>query len=173
MPGSTYLSPKTVKGPSAVHGVGLFACAPIRRHEVIAVKGGHIMKASDWSELEPSVGEAAEVYVTTDLVIAPRTREEHDGSMMHLNHSCEPNVGIEGQIVFIALRDIAAEEELLLDYAMMDDYDGEMNCSCQATACRGVVTGKDWELPELQRRYKGYFSSYLERKISEKRQGEN
>jgi hypothetical protein len=89
--------------------------------------------------------------------------------MMRLNHSCEPNVGVEGQIVFVALRDVAAKEELVLDYAMMDDHDERMNCFCHAAACRGIVTGKDWELPELQRRYKGYFSSYLERKISEKR----
>ena len=169
MLGSTYLSPKTVKGASPVHGVGLFACEPIRRNEVVAVKGGHIMKAADWSELEPLIGEAADLYVATDLVIAPRTRAEYEGSMMHLNHSCEPNVGIEGQIVFIALRDIAAEEELLLDYAMMDDDGETMNCSCQAATCRGVVTGKDWEIPELQRKYKGYFSAYLQRKISEKR----
>jgi hypothetical protein len=160
---------KTVKDSSSVHGVGLFACEPIRRHEVVAIKGGHIMKAAEWSELEPLVGEAADVYIATGLVIAPRSREEYEGSMMHLNHSCEPNVGVEGQIVFVALRDVAAKEELLLDYAMMDDHDQRMGCSCQATGCRGVVTGKDWELPELQRRYKGYFSSYLERIISEKR----
>ena len=169
MLGSTYLSPKTAKDTSSVHGVGLFACEPIRRHEVVAVKGGHIMSAADWSELEPLVGEAAAVYVGTGLVIAPRTRAEYEGSMMHLNHSCEPNVGVDGQIAFVALRDVVAKEELVLDYAMMDDHGERMNCFCHAAACRGIVTGKDWELPELQRRYKGYFSSYLERKISEKR----
>jgi SET domain-containing protein len=165
MLGSTYLSPKAAKGTSFVHGVGLFAREPIRRHEVVAIKGGHIMTSAEWTRLEPLVGQAAEVYIATGLVIAPRTRAEYEGSMMHLNHSCEPNVGVEGQIVFIALRDVAAKEELLLDYAMMDDHDERMTCSCQAAACRGVVSGKDWELPELQRRYKGYFSSYLERRI--------
>ena len=169
MPNSTYLSPKTVKRTSSVHGVGLFACEPIRRGAVVAVKGGHIMTAAEWGELEPSVGEAAEVHVEAGLVIAPRTRDEYEGSMMHLNHSCEPNVGIEGQIVFIALRDIAAEEELFIDYAMMDDHDERLDCSCRTAACRGVITGKDWQLPELQHRYEGYFSSYLERKISTKR----
>ena len=169
MLGSTYLSPKTAKGTSSVHGVGLFAREPIRRREVVAVKGGHIMTPAEWTRLEPLVGEAAAVYIATNLVIAPRTSAEYEGSMMHLNHSCEPNVGVEGQIVFIALRDVAAKEELLVDYAMMDDHDERMTCSCGAAACRGVVTGQDWKLPELQRRYKGYFSSYLERRITEKR----
>jgi SET domain-containing protein len=169
MPGSTYLSPKTVKYTSSVHGVGLFAREPIRRHEVIAVKGGHVMTPAEWARLEPLVGEAAEIHVATDLVIAPRSKTEYEGSMMHLNHSCEPNVGVEGQIVFVALRDVAAGEELLLDYAMMDDHDERMACSCRSATCRGVITGHDWELPELQRKYEGYFSSYLERRIAEKR----
>jgi hypothetical protein len=28
-----------------------------------------------------------------------------------------------------------------------------------------MITGKDWQRPELQRRYAGYFSAYLEEKI--------
>ena len=42
---------------------------------------------------------------------------------MHLNHSCEPNLGLQGQIAFVAMRDIAADEELTFDYAMTDDED--------------------------------------------------
>lgn len=34
---------------------------------------------------------------------------------MFLNHACEPNVGIQGQIVFVAMRNVAAGEELTLD----------------------------------------------------------
>ena len=40
---------------------------------------------------------------------------------MHLNHSYEPNLGVQGQITFVALCDIAADEELTFDYAMTDD----------------------------------------------------
>lgn len=35
---------------------------------------------------------------------------------MFLNHSCEPNVGVQGQTVFVALRDVLVGEELTLDY---------------------------------------------------------
>jgi len=37
-------------------------------------------------------------------------------------------------------------------------------CECGAPNCRKIVTGKDWQRPELQRRYAGYFSAYLARK---------
>jgi len=32
--------------------------------------------------------------------------------------------------------------------------------------CRGKVTGYDWMLPELQIRYRGYFSPYLAARIA-------
>jgi hypothetical protein len=122
----------------------LFACDSIFADEPVAVKGGYIMTKSQWTALEPVVELAAEVQIADGLVIAPRSAAEYAGCMMHLNHSCEPNVGIEGQIVFVALRDIAAGEELVLDYAMMDDHDEAMACHCGAPSCRNTVTGKDW-----------------------------
>jgi catechol 2,3-dioxygenase-like lactoylglutathione lyase family enzyme len=164
--GPTYLSPRTEKRASGVHGRGLFAREPIGRGEIVAVKGGSILTTEKWAALELTVGPAAEVHVSTDLVIAPRVAAEYEGSMMHLNHACDPNVGVEGQIVFVAIRDVAAGEELVLDYAMMDDHDETMECHCGSEGCRGRVTGKDWQRADLQRRYRGYFSSYLEHKIA-------
>ncbi len=161
----TYLSPKAEKRGSGVHGRGLFARAPIEAHEIVAVKGGAIFTTQEWAALEEKVGVAGEVHVSTDLVIAPRTPEEYEGAMMHLNHACQPNVGVEGQIVFVALREIAPDEELLLDYAMLDDHDETMECRCGAERCRGVVTGRDWRRADLQERYRGYFPSFLARKI--------
>jgi len=161
----SYLSPKTEKRPSPVHGVGLFARASILRDEVVAVKGGYILTKAEWDVLEPEVGPAAEVHISTELVIAPRTPAEYEGSMMHLNHSCDPNLGVEGQIVFVAFRDIAAGEELVLDYAMMDDHGDTMTCLCRSLRCRGEIAGKDWRRVDLQERYRGYFSAYLARRI--------
>ena len=68
---------------------------------------------------------------------------------MHLNHSCEPNLRLQGQIVFVAFRDIAAGEELTVDYAMTDDEPYEMECHCGSQTCRKLITGADWQKPEL------------------------
>jgi SET domain-containing protein len=38
-------------------------------------------------------------------------QEERDKSVIFSNHSCEPNIGVREQIVFVAMRDIAAGEE--------------------------------------------------------------
>jgi hypothetical protein len=89
--------------------------------------------------------------------------------MMCLNHSCDPNVQIVGQIAFRAMRDIDPGEELTFDYATGDDDDWEMECACGVPRCRGQVTGRDWKIPELQRRYAGQFSDYLQRRLTKQR----
>ena len=83
------------------------------------------------------------------------------------NHSCEPNVGMTGQIGLIAMRNILAGEELAFDYAMCDgsDYD-EFTCHCGSAVCRGQVRGTDWSRPELWDKYDGYFMPYLVRRIA-------
>ena len=97
--------------------------------------------------------------------MGPVTAEEREGGMMHLNHSCEPNLGLQGQIAFVAMRDISADEELTFDYAMTDDESYEMECNCGAPDCRRVITGHDWMKVELQRKYDGYFSWFIQRRL--------
>lgn len=144
----TYISPAAEKRTSRTHGRGLFAKQHIPKGEVVAVKGGYVMTKREWAAIEPSIG-PAEVHISRDLVIAPSCKDEYESSMMHLNHSCEPNLGIEGQIVFVTMRDVQPDEELTLDYAMMDDFNGEMACTCGAATCRKTITGQDWRRAEL------------------------
>ncbi len=167
-PGSlSYLSPKTVVRESPIHGRGLFAKDAIAQDEIVAVKGGHIITRQQLRKLQPTLG-PAEIQIADDLFICPVTLQERAGSMIYSNHSCAPNLGVLGQITFVALRKIAAGEELTHDWAMTDDDDDGLSCQCGTRQCRGTVTGRDWQRPELQARYRGYFSSYLARKIAER-----
>lgn len=163
----TYRSPKTEARPSPIHGKGLFATEAIGAGEIVAVKGGHVLTASQWAALEPELG-SAEIQVSDDLFIAPVSAEERDGSMLYTNHSCDPNVAIQGQIVLVAMRDIAAGEELTHDWATTDDLDYQVSCACGRPGCRGIITGKDWMKPELQEKYRGWFCWFLQRKIDER-----
>jgi len=160
----SHLSPKTAVKESPIHGRGLFAVADIQRDEIVAVKGGHIINRAVLAELPPTLG-PAEIQIGDDLFICPTTEEEREGSMIFSNHSCAPNIGLQGQIIFVAMRAIAAGEELTHDWAMTDDDDGSTECECGAVICRGQITGKDWQRPELQQRYGNYFSSYLLEKM--------
>ena len=160
----SYRSPKTVVKSSPIHGRGLFAAAPIARGEIVAVKGGHIFDGATRAALQSRLG-PAEIQIGDDLFIGPLTEADRDGAMIWSNHSCEPTIGVQGQITFVALRDIAAGEELTHDWATTDDDEGQMACRCGAATCRGMVTGQDWRRADLQEKYRGHFSWYLEEKI--------
>jgi len=162
---SSWFSPKTEKRSSAIQGRGLFARHAISAGEVVAVKGGAVMDSVAFARVRDQVS-PAEIQIEDDLYIAPRTAAEVEANILCLNHSCRPNVGVRGQITFVAMRDIPAGSELTIDYAMIDGNPAErMECSCGAPECRKVITGGDWRLPELRRRYAGYFSRYLEERF--------
>jgi SET domain-containing protein len=160
----SYRSPKTEVKDSLIHGKGLFAKAPISQGEIVAVKGGYILNVQEREETEKELG-PVEIQIAEDLFIAPVRKEERDGGMLYSNHSCDPNIAIQGQIVFIAMRDITSSEELTHDWATTDCLDYEMECNCGSPSCRGTITGKDWMKKELQEKYKGWFCWFLQRKI--------
>jgi SET domain-containing protein len=162
----SYRSPKTEVRESAIHGRGLFATGDISKDEIVAVKGGHIVDGKTLrEEITPVLG-PVEIQIDDDLFIAPVMKEERELSMLYSNHSCDPNLGLHGEITFVAMREIRAGEELTHDWAMTDDDDYSVECNCGAANCRKVLTGKDWQRPDLQKRYAGHFSAYLARKIA-------
>jgi hypothetical protein len=162
----SYRSPKTDVRESKIHGRGLFAIADIAKDEIVAVKGGHIVDRKTLRELvTPRLG-PVEIQIGQDSFIGPVTDEERELSMLYSNHSCDANLGIRGEITFIAMRNIQSGEELTHDWAMTDDDDYSVECKCGAPNCRKVLTGKDWQRPDLQKRYAGYFSAYLVQKIA-------
>jgi uncharacterized protein len=160
----SYLSPKAAVRNSPIHGRGLFATGDFRPGEIVCVKGGHVFTRATLEKVAPILG-PAEIQIADDLFIGPLEVDEREGCMIFSNHSCEPNIGVQGQIVFVALREIAAGEELTHDWATTDDDDYTLKCRCGASACRGTVTGQDWKREDLQRKYRGLFCWYLQRKI--------
>lgn len=164
MPNLSYLSPKAAIKESLIHGRGLFAVTPIAKSEIVCVKGGYIFNRQTLDAM-PDWYRAAEIQIAEDLFIGPLHEQEREGSMIFSNHSCEPNIGVQGQIVFVALRDIAAGEELTHDWATTDDDAYQLECRCGAASCRKTITGQDWRRTDLQAKYAGYFSWYLAEKI--------
>lgn len=164
----SYLTPKATLRKGAINGCGAFATEKINKGEIVFVKGGYILSRE--TMLIERIG-----YnywpLSDDLFLAPKkdsSEEEREKILLAINHSCNPNCGIRGEITGVAMCDIDINEELTMDYAMLDDESDEsynLMCTCGEKNCRGIITGKDWRLPELQRRYKGYFATYLKEKI--------
>ena len=70
-------------------------------------------------------------------------------------------------VTLVARRPIAAGEEVTVDYATHTaDLPWSMTCSCGSPHCRRVVTHDDWRRPDVQARYAGHFSPFLNRRIA-------
>jgi uncharacterized protein len=169
---ASYRSPKTEVRPSGVEGRGLFAVMPLARDEIVAIKGGHVISDATYERHKDVIGNS-DIRIADGFHLAALHPDEYEAVMMFLNHSCEPNVGVQGNVVFVALSDIDAEQELTIDYAMIDgDPADTMDCRCNTPSCRGVVSGGDWQRPELQARYGQFFSWYLLERIRRHQSGD-
>lgn len=158
----SWLSPDIIVGPAGAKGVGLFATRDFDRGEIVTGFGGHVMSSLEFHDL-PEHRQIHSLQIAEDLfMVAPEASEPAD----MFNHSCDPNLGIHGSIMLVAMKPISAGDEITFDYAMCDadSYD-EFECHCGSDNCRGKVTGNDWMIGELQQRYRGYFSAYLAQRI--------
>src|SRR5215469_10634054 len=165
---SSYITQKARKGvASAIEGRGLVAVAPLAAGELVAVKGGHIVTTAALQSL-PEHLQNSEIQIADGLHLVALEDAEYERVMLFINHSCEPNVGFAGNIVLVAMRDVSPGEELTTDYALFDDYDETMECQCGTPSCRGTIGGRDWQRPDLRRKYGNYFSSYLLDRLAHK-----
>jgi len=159
----SYTTPKVEKKQIAEKGGwGVFAREFIAKGELLTISSGEIVHESQLNEI-PDERLQHGYQVEEEFYIVPLI----DGDIADCyNHSCNPNIGWDGQLILVAMRDIQPGEELCFDYAMSDStpYD-EFECHCGEPHCRRRITGDDWRIPALQKRYKGYFLPYLQHRI--------
>ncbi len=168
---ASWMNPACEVRSSCINQQGVYACADIAKGDRLAIFGGDILTIDETLKLPEQfrfyplqIEERFMLYMRN-----PQCPEDTD----YFNHSCSPNAGLRGQIFLTAMRDIAIDEEITFDYCMsLSEFSGssfviEFDCSCGALECRGRVTQKDWRISELQKRYKGYFSLYIQDKIAQ------
>lgn len=133
-----------MKGNS-IAGFGIYATQPLAEKEVIFTGEERPQRIvtkrfveQTWLAEEKAlfrhyaVPLSSEVYVLWD---------QNPSEWAPQNHSCNANTGYDG-LNLVALRPIAAGEELTLDYGMLLDENAEtFDCQCGAPNCRSVVSG--------------------------------
>ena len=130
---------------SSIHGYGGVTTRAFAKGETICFGDGVLYKATDDFDdtyalvLPPEDSGLGEPFFW-DLVCQTRW----------FNHSCDPNTEVmskwdhEAQTVrawWVALRDIAAGEEITYDYAFVGDV--AEPCACGAANCRGLIVDPD------------------------------
>ena len=167
----SWMSPKIEVRSTPDEGVGTFVSEPIKKGEVVIIQGGRIVseEALERPEYEPYWYHCFQVEQDAYICPIELERESADG-VFNVNHSCEPTCGFRGQITLISLHDLAVGDQITFDYVMTDvDSTGneweDMTCLCGTKSFRKIVGGSDWKIKELQERYKGYFSPYVQELI--------
>lgn len=131
---------------SAIHAAGCYTTAAIRKGTLIVeYTGPRISK----DEADVKYADSPTTYlfgVGNGAVVI-----DGHGTAMFINHSCEPNCEteeIEGRVWIMAIRNIAAGEELTYDYYLYDGDEDEARCNCGAKSCRESMYSPE----ELRRR---------------------
>jgi len=148
--------------------LGLFASADIAPGTIVSRVGGRLVTGSELRQILAEAAQQADhPYVDTITVgdelhlVLPPGQPNHYG-----NHSCDPTLWWADAYTLVARRPIVAGEEVTSDYATSSGVaDFVMACSCGSSLCRGVITGEDWRLPELQTRYSDHWIPALLERI--------
>lgn len=159
-----WLTPKAKPGNSGIHRYGIFAVDDIEKGESINVFGGIVVPRSEIYEYREIVSHAG-VQVSDDFFIVPASNEEVKEQGI-FNHSCEPNVGFNTSVTMVAIRDILADEELVMNYAFMEKDFEAFNCKCGSENCLGEVNSDTWKNERIRAEYGQYFSPYIRSQFS-------
>ncbi|MCM8765394.1 MAG: SET domain-containing protein [Candidatus Omnitrophica bacterium] len=169
----SYLIKKAKIAKSPISGRGVFAKELIKKGEIIAVWGGDIVTEKELKSLSRK-GFPAVYHYATQIAEGFYLISDRRGKFLedddYFNHSCQPNAGIKGHLVMVAMRDIKPGEEITYDYAMTDaGFKYSFKCSCGMNNCRKIITSYDWKKKYLQRKYRNFFSWFVEEKIKKLR----
>lgn len=126
----------TIKA-SSIHGRGCFATKPFKkRHKIAEYAGEKISNAEARRRSHRKMLRICEVNNRWSLDGSRGGNGTH-----YINHSCFPNafmMVLYDHILFIALRDIEAGEEITIDYETTLHSD-DKRCICGAPSCRGTI----------------------------------
>ena len=161
---TTYSAPGLKVVSLGARGRGVVAERNFKQGEIIAIWRGSIITENEVLKLSESdrsqllqVDEDAFLVTSKALVNAD-----------FINHSCEPNCGFTDSTTLVAMRDIKTGETVSFDYSMSDTKPiFAFDCWCDSPNCRKKISGNDWQLAELQKRYAGWFAPHVARLIKQ------
>jgi SET domain-containing protein len=159
-----WMSPKVELRDSTIHGMGMFAIADISEGERLIVWSGECYTDRKGAEKAKSEGKGFMQW--DDDVFSVETEVMED--LYRVNHSCDPNVWMSDAHTVIARRDIPVGVEIVIDYSLLlfnDTGTSSFQCNCGSDICRGEISDENWKDPELQDRYRGHFSPWLNKMI--------
>lgn len=145
------------QGKSSISGNGIFTDRPIKKGQYVCRLKGKVFNWKYNEETDRDLG-ANWFGLGKDVWVDPVF------PLSHINHSCDPNLGMKGKIMFYALRDIKAGEELTFDYSISEEETSwRMKCGCGSKKCRKYMTAIQ-EIPkETFKKYLPFIPTYFQK----------
>lgn len=143
----------------------MFAKEAIKAGEVLVIWGAKYLTKKEAEKIQKENPKLL-IMQWDENLFSVEERGEDRGYF--INHSCDSNMWMNDAITITARRDIKKGEELTADYALWEareEYISKWSCKCGSPLCRHKVTGQDWRLPDLQKRYKNHFAPLINRRI--------
>jgi SET domain-containing protein len=156
-----------IRSSAKYDGVGVFALRDIGKGTVVCdaekIDEQHFFSWEEFEKIDP----------VTQQTIIDFCAQDKDGFYapadlnylpipIHMNHSCDGNVGCDEENNFVAIKDIKEGEELCFDYALViSNPNYTLECKCGAGNCRKTVTGNDWMDAEFRKKNYRYMSPLL------------
>lgn len=129
-------------------GKGLLANECIKRNSLITKITGRPMQFNEAVLLGDK--ESYPFQINLFEYIAPKQNE----IWQYINHSCNPNCGVNENLEIIALRNIKKGEELFYDYSTcMLERHWTMQCQCSSKNCRQSISDFDSLPLSKQKKY--------------------
>jgi len=148
--------PKWYISDSTISGKGVFAKKSIRRGEIAFILKGPIRNFVVTNKKD-ALAFPNWIGIAEGQWIDPKKPANY------INHSCEPNLGIRGRVLFVALKDIKKDEELTFDYSITEEGDWEMECLCGKARCRSAI-GSIHSLPfSIYKKYLPFVPKYFQK----------
>ncbi len=130
---------------NAISGYGIYAVKELKAGEVVSPGEARMQKIvtrsyvqSYWSNSEKELFQRYAWPISEEVFIL---WDSNPVEWFPQNHSCNPNTALNG-LDTVAIRDIAAGEELTIDYSTLCDENMlEFQCQCGTPKCREIIRG--------------------------------
>jgi SET domain-containing protein len=123
---------------SRIEGKGLFTDSAIAARAKVGEFTGELISVREARRRAKTRKHIAIVELDEKRAIDGNVR---GGPFTYINHSCTPNVFTRiayRRAEFYAKRNIAAGEELTIDYEV-SHHDGRLRCQCNSSDCRDFI----------------------------------
>ncbi|MBU1445888.1 SET domain-containing protein-lysine N-methyltransferase [Patescibacteria group bacterium] len=153
----------------------VFAIEDIKGGETISEFVGGIYHADKISELGFSQGNPNKYIQDHVIQVGEKDYMLNEIGFAHLlNHSCDPNCGIEGTTKIVAMREIKKGEQLTWDYRMSEDSDWLMaECQCGSPNCSKKISSFNDLSYDKRKEYGDFISDWLLEKYAKEVTAEN